>query len=430
MESSFLRVVRSNDSNKLQEYFRNYIPDKRELTSHINSPQTFTDIRNFLEQYDYLIKMNLTDFLSEDYYSKGINNFMVMAARGYLPLLKQKYLSAQKDLQKTIINSKTVEGKTALSYALYDQNNYDTITFLVENGAEVDEDSLEKIREYARNNLLDDDISNYYNELYQQYAINQQYATATETRFDDLPPELASEIMLNANPEDLYSLSTSSKLFSDIFASTAFNKQYVSRNLDKLRRLLLTKDPVKANQLCGKKLYLDVCSDPEFRKIYYDKWRSEFADDGYKSNRDGRDIDWKINVMPVLTNGTVMVSFYDEAPVKEGEEGYKEYQKYEFRRIDLTQKELNSLVFPDSIMVSFDEINYPINSDTIFGITLRYFFEQLYIQYYREVTDNADAMEIPEKWPEHYDDHVFFEGFNKQIDPSTGEEYYYISLGS
>ena len=102
----------SNDISILNNYFQNNIPDFGKLEDRINSDKTPNDVKNFLLTYIYLTEMNLQDYLSRDYYNRGINNLMVISSRGYLPLLKTKEHQI-----KSLFNNVSVDGKRAIDYS-------------------------------------------------------------------------------------------------------------------------------------------------------------------------------------------------------------------------------------------------------------------------------------------------------------------------
>lgn len=105
-------IFSSNDISLLNTYLQSNIPNIDKLNDRIDSNKTPDDVRNFLLTYRYLSEMNLQDYLSQDYYNRGINNLMVISSRGYLPLLKLKAEQIQ-----PLLNSRSVDGKKAIDYS-------------------------------------------------------------------------------------------------------------------------------------------------------------------------------------------------------------------------------------------------------------------------------------------------------------------------
>ena len=104
--------------------------------------------------------MNLADSIDSNYRQKNINNFMVIAARGYLPLLQLK----QSEIPDVIITV-SVDGRNALGYASSNPNNFNVINYLIANGASIYASSLNNIKKYSE--TLDDiDLRRKYRQLY------------------------------------------------------------------------------------------------------------------------------------------------------------------------------------------------------------------------------------------------------------------------
>ena len=197
ISNNFLSVVRSNDINKIQSYLQHNIPNQDELVSRTNSPQTLDDIRIFLATYYYLLTMNLQDYLSQDYYEKNINNFLVISSRGYLPLLHLK----QEELP-SVINTRSKDMKNALNYVLSDPNNIDVLIFLINNQIIVDDKSLNKIKDYSEK-ITDINLRYRYQQLYDHLVPEKQ------SLFSQLPDDVL--IMITDNPKDIEKLCQSNR---------------------------------------------------------------------------------------------------------------------------------------------------------------------------------------------------------------------------
>ena len=404
MESAFFRVVRSNDVKTIQQFLRNNVPDLNELDTRLASRQTPQQVRDLLQQYKYLLTNSLTDFMNDDYRNKGANNLMVIAARGYLPILKRSQVSS--GLSSGLVNRQSNDGKTALVYALYNPDNKDIVAYLIQNGANIDAISQQLINVHA-SNANDISLRNYYKSL-------------SSLTMDQINKDARWEIMLNAEPQDLYNLCTSNKLFSQICATPAFRNQYITKNEDKLRQYILSKDPVKADKLCRTELYEDICSNPTFRTNYINKWLSEFSDDGVTSKYNPtRSIMWYVTILPVTSDGEVHVEFFDDTISNDS--------------IPLSEDQLNSIIFPNTIVGQVINAYFSIVPNTLFGVTLRSLLEQLYVRAYIDLNSMADYPEIittiPEQWPDDMTgDKSLYEGFTLHHNPSTGSPYYSFSF--
>lgn len=168
MESEFLKLVRSGDLTKLNNYLRTSLPSADELADRIKSSLTLPDVKPYLEYYSYLLSGNLQDYPNQDYLSAGINNLMLISSNGYLPLLQEKT-----NQLPGLINQKSKDRKTALHYALDNYENIQTVVFLINNGADLSIENnkyktpLEIIKDYS-STLQDLNYRKAYQEVYDQ----------------------------------------------------------------------------------------------------------------------------------------------------------------------------------------------------------------------------------------------------------------------
>lgn len=162
MESEISNIIRSNDIESIQNQLKKNIVSQNDLIDYVDGKNNGEQgiIKNILSVYWYLLTMNLYDFLNQEYYQKNINNFLVISARGYLPLLRQK-----QDQISLVINSVSSDGLNALDYTLIDPKNVDVVSFLIVNQINVSPYALNKIEEYSIS-LEDKELLDYYQGLY------------------------------------------------------------------------------------------------------------------------------------------------------------------------------------------------------------------------------------------------------------------------
>lgn len=389
--SRWKQSLAKKDFAPVQEYLIKDIPSLSSIDICLATTSDETS-QNILRQYRHLIKPEypLGAFSNiRGYPQKKITNLMVIAARGYSPILEYRI----NELTKDLIYQEDINGRNALDYAKMSSNP----------------------KVYS---ILDSIVKN--------------------SELSDLPSEAVEQILLNVDPEELNQTCRSSFVFSNICSDEIFQKKYVRHNFDKLVARLLSLPPVEANKLAKVGLYQSIIEDPNFQEIYFDHWKSEFADDGCVSNlsRD-RLLAWTVNEKPFIldSNGGIVginISILRDDP-STGEILDDPISSDIWERLMFPRKPIK-LVYAD---------NYDVQPDTLFGTTLRSYFEQLYKFLYTSVTsvrDDGDDDYEPEsehnnltqgilrsrsKIPDSYEieaDHLVYEGYTIQ------NGYYYISI--
>ena len=206
------------------------------------------------KHYQLLHDKKLGTFFFE-YPGRHVTHLMVIAARGYLPLLLEK----QDELTPELVAAVDKDGHDAVYYARTSKN---------------------------------DDLIN----LLLQYM---SYEQPTDTMWN---------ILLNTDPLDLYNTCISGRQFSEICSSPEFRREYIRHNAKILKSLLLSHSPNEAARFCGKDLYRVFCSDREFQETYFNTWKSEFADDGFSSDTE------YLNYMPteraITRSGKINVQIF------------------------------------------------------------------------------------------------------------------------
>ena len=192
-----IELIKSNNINEIQTFLQNYMPCIYDVHLRIHHPRTPRNIKKLLTLYYALISEDLHNFFDQECQQRGINNFLLIASRGYLPLLKRK----QSQLQ-AVINTYSGHDFNTLSYVLHDPNNINLVVFLIENGIIIDSRSLNTIKSYSES-LLNPKLKDRYRVLYRQLLLE------SKSLFSLLSDDLL--MMVTDHPEEIDKLCQSGK---------------------------------------------------------------------------------------------------------------------------------------------------------------------------------------------------------------------------